>query len=124
MTIFSTIILLAAIIATALVVAYNMQRGTKPMSEFKLDFDNEQIEELPKELFNKELRPVAPKVPTKSKEVTSQDITPQTIVQAIKVAKAAPSAGTVNVEAVAQEIKKDKRTKSEFPIDKPNNKRK
>jgi len=83
MTIFATIILLAAIVAGALAIAYNMQRGTKPMSEFKLDFDNnEQVQEvvdLAKELYNKDLRPAAPKkAPKKEKPV---EVIPEGIVE-------------------------------------------
>jgi hypothetical protein len=124
MTILTSIILVVAISIVASIIAYNVQMGTKPLSQFKLDFDNEQIEEVGDELYNKQLRPVAPKVPAKTKEVTSQDITPQIIDKVVRIAKAAPQMGTVNIDSIVEQIKKDNPTKSQLPIDKPKSKRK
>jgi len=124
MTIFTSIILVIAISIVASIIGYNLQRGIKPMSQFKLDFDNEQIEEVAQELFDKQLRPTAPKVCANTKEVTSQDITPQVIDKVVHIAKAAPQMGTVNVEAIVEQIKKDNPTKPESPIDKAKSKRK
>ena len=73
MTILTSIILVLVIIAGTAGLAYYMQRGTKPMSEFKADFDNnkeaQELAELAKELYNKDLRPiVAKKAPKEVKE--------------------------------------------------------
>jgi hypothetical protein len=58
MTILTSIILVAAIVLVAAFIAYQMQKGTKPMSEFKADFDNnaevQELVELTKELYNKD----------------------------------------------------------------------
>jgi len=102
MTILTSIILIAAIVIIALFIAYNMQRGKKAMSEFKVDFDNNpEIQaqvDMFKELYNKDLRPV--------------------------VGKKAPKKVT-EVEVIKPEVvKEEKPAKSEFPIDKPKRKRK
>ena len=72
MTILTSFILVVAITAIALFIAYNVQKGTKTLQEFKDDFyDNEEIQEvaeLAQELYNKDLRPiVAKKAPKKEK---------------------------------------------------------
>ena len=110
MTILTSIILVLVIVAGTAGLAYYMQRGTKAMSEFKADFDNnkeaQELADLAKELYNKDLRPVvAKKAPKKE-----------------KVAEVTPEPTPVKVEAVVEEVKKE--TKSEFPIDKPKKKRK
>ena len=110
MTILTSIILVLVIVAGTAGLAYYMQRGTKTMSEFKADFDNnkeaQELADLAKELYNKDLRPiVAKKAPKKE-----------------KVVEATPEPTPVKVEAVVEEVKKE--TKSEFPIDKPKKKRK
>jgi Sec-independent protein translocase protein TatA len=103
MTIFTSIILVAVIVVGVSFLAYYMQRGTKTLKEFKMDFDNnkeaQELVEISKELYNKDLRPI--------------------------VAKKAPK--QVKVEAVLEGIVEEpvkKETKSEFPIDKPKKKRK
>ena len=112
MTILTSIILVVAVVAIAAFIAYNMQRGKKALSEFKADYDNnaeaQEVVELAKELYNKDLRPiVTKKAPEKAVENTTVVTTPEV------------------VEKVVEEIKKDKQTKSEFPIvDKPKKKRK
>jgi len=110
MTILTSIILVLVIVAGTAGLAYYMQRGTKTMSEFKADFDNnkeaQELADLAKELYNKDLRPVvAKKAPKKE-----------------KVAEVTPETTPVEVKAVVEEVKKE--TKSEFPIDKPKKKRK
>lgn len=89
MTILQLTTLVVTIIAVAAFIAYHMQRGTKAMSEFKADFDNnaevQELADLAKELYNKDLRPApvkkAPKKkkpefpvdqPTKKDKVTEQ----------------------------------------------------
>jgi predicted MPP superfamily phosphohydrolase len=82
MTIVTSIILVVAIVAIAAFIAYNMQRGTKAMSEFKADYDNnaevQEVVELAKELYNKDLRPIVSKkepLTKKSKEKIIKSIT-------------------------------------------------
>jgi preprotein translocase subunit SecF len=110
MTILTSIILVLVIVAGTAGLAYYMQRGTKTMSEFKADFDNnkeaQELADLAKELYNKDLRPVVSKKAPKKE----------------KVAEVTPEPTPVKVEAVVEEVKKE--TKSEFPIDKPKKKRK
>ena len=77
MTILTSIILVLVIVAGTAGLAYYMQRGTKTMSEFKADFDNnkeaQELAELAKELYNKDLRPiVAKKAPKEVKETKSE----------------------------------------------------
>jgi hypothetical protein len=73
MTILTSIILVLVIVAGTAGLAYYMQRGTKTMSEFKADFDNnkeaKEVVDLAKELYNKDLRPVVAKKATAPKEV-------------------------------------------------------
>jgi len=65
MTILTSIILVAVIVVGVSFLAYYMQKGTKAMSEFKMDFDNnkeaQEVVELAKELYNKDLRPIVAK---------------------------------------------------------------
>ena len=102
-----------AIIAVALFIAYNVQKGTKTLQEFKDDFyDNEEIQEvaeLAQELYNKDLRPiVAKKAPKKEKVV---EITPEVIEKVVQVAQVTPEAATVNVEAIVEVVKPKKKKK-------------
>ena len=99
MTILTSIILIGAIVLVALGIAYNVQKGTKTLEELRANFyDNEaeQQAEIAQELYDKDLRPIVAKK-------AIEDLHP---IVAVK------------------EIKKDKETKSEFPIDKPKKKRK
>lgn len=102
MTIFTSIILVVAVIVIATFIAYNMQRGTKALKEFKADYDDnaemQELADLAKELYNKDLRPIVSKkepLTKKSKE---------------KIIKSITNTG----EYVAP-----KKTKSEFPIEQP-----
>ena len=72
MSIITSIILVAVIVIGTAFLAYYMQRGTKTLKEFKTDFDNnaevQELVDLGKELYNKDLRPiVAKKAPKKKK---------------------------------------------------------
>ena len=112
MTILTSIILVVAVVAIALFIAYNMQRGTKALSEFKADYDNnaeaQELVELSKELYNKDLRPiVAKKAPKKEKPVEQVETIAEVVTPQV-------------VEAVVEEVKE---SKPEFPIDKPKKKR-
>ena len=129
MTIITSIILVVAVVAIALFIAYNMQRGTKALSEFKADYDNnaeaQELVELSKELYNKDLRPIVAKKAPKAKksefpidqpvkkekavEVTSKEITPEVVEKAVEVAKVTPEVTAVNVEAVVEVIKPKKK---------------
>ena len=110
MSIITSIILVAVIVIGASLLAYYMQRGTKTMSEFKMDFDNnkeaQEVVDLAKELYNKDLRPIVVKKAPKKE----------------KIAEVTPEPTPVKVEAVVEEVKKE--PKPEFPIDKPKKKRK
>lgn len=72
MTILTSIILVVAVIAIAAFIAYNMQRGTKTLQEFKEDYYNneeaQELTELAQELYNKDLRPVVAKKAPKAKK--------------------------------------------------------
>lgn len=109
MTILTSIILVAAIVAVALTVAYQVQKGTKTLQEFKDDYYDNEGEDLSQELVNRNLPPAPSKKVLKKKEVTSGDITPQVVEKAAEIA------------AVVEKVKE---TKPEFPIDKPKKKRK
>ena len=75
MTILTSIILVLVIVAGTAFLAYYMQRGTKPLKEFKMDFDNnkeaQELVELSKELYNKDLRPIVAKKAPKKDKVTA-----------------------------------------------------
>lgn len=110
MTILTSIILVVAVVAIALFIAYNMQRGTKALSEFKADYDNnaeaQELVELAKELYNKDLRPVAPRKSTKKTkavqqvETIAEVITPEVVEKVVEVAKVTPEVAAVDVEAL------------------------
>lgn len=114
MTILTSIILVVAVVAVALFIAYNAQRGTKALKDFKADYDNnaevQQLADLAKELYNKDLRPVAPKkAPKKVEQVETiaEVVTPQVVEKVLEVADIAP----VNVEAVVEPTKPKKKRK-------------
>ncbi len=100
MTISTSIILVVAIVVIAAFIAYQMQKGTKPLSEFKADYDNnveaQEVVELATELYNKDLRPiVAKKAPKKEKP----EFPINQPVENKKAIEVSPPAATVNVEA-------------------------
>jgi hypothetical protein len=73
MTILTSIILVAAVVAIATFIAYNVQKGTKTLKEFKADFDNNaEVQELAD--LAKDLRPVVAKKTTEKlvKETKSE----------------------------------------------------
>jgi len=125
MTILTSFTLVVLIIVVAIFIAYNVQKGTKTLQEFKDDYyDNEEVQQvadLATELYNKELRPVAPRKTIKNieldVEVTSKDITPQVIEKVIEVADIAP----VNVEAIVEVVKPAKK-KRKYHSKAPNKK--
>lgn len=117
MTILTSLILIGAIVLVALAIAYNVQRGTKTLEELRANYyDNEaaqEVADLATELYNKELRPVAPRKTIKNielgVEVTSEDITPQVIEKAVEIAKVLPEQATLNVEAIVDVVKPSKK---------------
>lgn len=125
MTILTSIILVVAIIAIALAVAYYVQRGTKPLSEFKADYDNnaevQELVELTKELYNKDLRPAPTKKAPKKDKVTEQVESMKKVVEAhdtlveeinkIAPEVTTPEPATVNIEVVAEVVKPKKKRK-------------
>ena len=128
MTILTSIILVLVIVAGTAGLAYYMQRGTKTMSEFKADFDNnkeaQELVELSKELYNKDLRPIVVKKAPKKDKVTEQVEAMKKVVEAHdtlveEISKVSPE---VPEGIVEEPVKKE--PKPEFPIDKPKKKRK
>ena len=113
MTILTSIILIGAIIAVALFIAYNVQKGTKTLQEFKDDYYNneeaQEVVELAKELYNKDLRPVTVKKAPKKEKVV--EITPEVVEKVVEIAQVTPEATTVNVEVVVESIKPKKKRK-------------
>jgi len=92
MTILTSIILVVAVVVIALFIAYNAQRGTKALSEFKMDYDNnaevQEVVELAKELYNKDLRPiVAEKAPKKVKTAKVEVVAPEVVEAVLEPAK-------------------------------------
>lgn len=113
MTILTSFILVVAITAIALFIAYNVQKGTKTLKEFKTDFDNneeaQELVQLSKELYNKDLRPVTVKKGPKKEKVV--EITPEVVEKVVEIAQVTPEATTVNVEAVVESTKPKKKRK-------------
>ena len=114
MTVLTSIILIGAIIAVALFIAYNVQKGTKTLKEFKTDFDNneqaQELVQLSKELYNKYLRPITAKKAPKKDKITEQVESMKKVVEAHdtlveEIAKISPDTTTVNVEVALEQLK-------------------
>ena len=75
MTIFTSIILVVAIILVALFIAYQVQKGSKTLEEMRANYyENEEIQEvveLTQELYNKDLRPIVAKKAPKTVEAVT-----------------------------------------------------
>ena len=86
MSIITSIILVAVIVIGTAFLAYYMQKGTKTLREFKADFDNnkeaQELVELSKELYNKDLRPIVTKKAPKKDKVTEQVESMKKVVEA------------------------------------------
>jgi hypothetical protein len=137
MTILTSIILVLVIVAGTAGLAYYMQRGTKTLKEFKMDFDNnaevQELVELSKELYNKDLRPIvakkAPKVkksefpinqPVKKDKVTEQVEAMKKVVEAHdtlveEINKISPEPTPVQVEAVVEAPKPVRKKRKYYP---------
>jgi hypothetical protein len=98
------IILIGTIVLLAVGIGYYMNKGQASLKEMKEDYQNneevQEIVQLAKELYNKDLRPVVAKKAPKKEKV--EEVIP---------------------EGIVEEPIKEK-TKSEFPIDKSKKKRK
>lgn len=118
-----------AIVAVALFIAYNVQKGTKTLQEFKADyFNNEQVQEvadLAKELYNKDAQAKAvKKAPKKEKPVEDLEvITPEVVEKVVEFVQVTPEPTTVNVEVVLEQLKKEVST-TDIGTVKPKKKRK
>lgn len=123
MTILTSLILIGAIVLVALAIAYNVQRGTKTLEELRSNFyDNEEVQEvadLATELYNKELRPVAPRKTIKNIELDIE-VTPEQATVAVEPVAKSIDAAELLSNLLQDEIKK---TTEEVPA-KPKKKRK
>jgi len=124
MTILTSIILVLVIVAGTAGLAYYMQRGTKAMSEFKADFDNnkeaQELVELSKELYNKDLRPIVAKKAPKKDKVTEQVEAMKKVVEAHdtlveEINKISPEPTPVQVEAVVEAPKPVRKKRKYYP---------
>jgi len=116
-----TLVILVVFLAVGVAYQFSKHHGSlKDMVQDVKDIEV-QAEQVAKELYNKDLRPVVAKKAAKKEAVTSQDITPQVVDKAVEIAKVVPEAAAVNVEPVVEKVKE---SKLEFPIDKPKKKRK
>jgi LmbE family N-acetylglucosaminyl deacetylase len=137
MTILTSIILVLVIVAGTAGLAYYMQRGTKTLKEFKMDYDNnaevQELADLAKELYNKDLRPVAPKTtikkkksefpidqPVKKDKVTEQVEAMKKVVEAHdtlveEINKISPEPTPVQVEAVVEAPKPVRKKRKYYP---------
>lgn len=125
MTILTSIILVLVIVAGTAGLAYYMQRGTKTLKEFKMDYDNnaevQELADLAKELYNKDLRPIVAKKAPKKEKVEEQVESMRKVVDAHDTL--VKEIDNVAPEGIVEEPVK-KEPKPEFPIDKPKKKRK
>lgn len=117
MTILTSIILVAAIIGVAAAIAYNVQKGTKTLEEMRSNYyENEEVQEvveLSKELYNRDLRPVVTKKAPKKDKVTElvesmKKVTDahDTLIEEIN--RISPETTAVTVEATVEAPKKKK----------------
>ena len=117
MTITTSIILVIAIIAVALFIAYNVQKGTETLEEMRSNYyENEEVQEvveLSKELYNRDLRPVVAKKAPKKEKVTElvesmKKVTDahDTLIEEIN--RISPETTTVTVETTVEAPKKKK----------------
>lgn len=128
MTILTSIILVLVIVAGTAFLAYYMQKGTKTLKEFKTDFDNnaevQELVDLGKELYNKDLRPIvamkAPKAkksefpidqPTKADKLTEQVESMKKVVEAHDTLVEEINKISPEVEAVLETAKPKKKRK-------------
>jgi hypothetical protein len=137
MTILTSIILVLVIVAGTAGLAYYMQKGTKTLKEFKMDYDNnaevQELADLAKELYNKDLRPIvakkAPKAkkseftidqPVKKDKVTEQVEAMKKVVEAHdtlveEITKVTPEPTPVQVEPAAETPKPVKKRRKYYP---------
>lgn len=120
MTGFEIIILLVVVVVSAAAIGAYLTKGHPTLEEMTEQDDQEKVTQ---ELYNKDLRPiVAKKEPARSLTESAQEL----IKEIDKVAKVPTTQEESKQLAkdLVEVVIKDKRTKSEFPIDKPKKKRK
>ena len=119
MTGIEIIILIGLVVILAAGIGYYMTKDQPSLKEMTKDYYNneeaQEVVDLAKELYNKDLRPIVAKKAPK-KEKVEEVITPEVVEKAVEIVKATPE------PTVVEEV--NKKTKSEFPIDKPKKKRK
>ena len=117
MTILTSIILIAAIIGVAAAIAYNVQKGTKTLEEMRSNYyENEEVQEvveLSKELYNRDLRPVVTKKAPKKDKVTELVESMKKVTDAHdtlieEIDRISPETTAVTVEATVEAPKKKK----------------
>ena len=117
MTILTSIILVAAIIGVAAAIAYNVQKGTKTLEEMRSNYyENEEVQEvveLSKELYNRDLRPVVTKKAPKKDKVTELVESMKKVTDAHdtlieEIDRISPETTAVTVEATVEAPKKKK----------------
>ena len=132
MTILTSIILVVAITAVALFIAYNVQKGTKTLEELRANYSEseelQEIAELAQELYNKDLRPTVAKKAPKKDKITEQVESMKKVVEAHdtlveEIAKISPDTTTVNVEVALEQLKEQVST-TDIAAVKPKKKRK
>ena len=128
MTGIEIIILIGLVVILAAGIGYYITKGQPSLKEMTKDYYNneeaQELADLAKELYNKDLRPVVAKKAPKKDKVTEQVEAMKKVVEAHdtlveEISKVSPE---VPEGIVGEPVKKE--TKSEFPIDKPKKKRK
>lgn len=92
MSILLSIILIAAIVAVALTVSYQVQKGQLPMSDLYKTIQD----------IQQDTQPV---------DNTSQQITPQVIEKVVEIAKTTPESTTITLETIVEPTKPSKKRK-------------
>jgi hypothetical protein len=93
MSILLSIILIAAIVAVALTVSYQVQKGQLPMSDLY-----KTVQDIQQETDNR----------TKT---TSQQITPEVLEKVVEIAKTTPESTTITLETIVEPTKPSKKRK-------------
>lgn len=108
------IILIVLIVAIAGGVGYFFSRNLPTLKEMKDTYVNKlkvnQAEEISKELYNKDLRPIAAKkAPKKKKQAPELEVVEAEFVEKVaKISKVLPEDATINLEAVRPSKKRRK----------------
>ena len=117
---FEIIILIVVVIAIAAAIGAFLTRGQKSLKELTKDYYNneeaQEVVDLAKELYNKDLRPVVEKKAPKKEKVTEQVESMKKVVEAHdslvkEIEKVAPEPTEVKTEAVVETTKPKKNRK-------------